>query len=71
MNKKPSIQTTAKHNRSIHTHGLRMLLLLLLILGLGACGNKGDLYLPEEKTAQTDQAPDESAPNEATIESVH
>lgn len=28
---------------------------ILLVLGLAACGNKGDLYLPEEKSNKTEQ----------------
>lgn len=29
-------------------NGIKSVVLVLLILGLSACGNKGDLYLPKE-----------------------
>ncbi len=36
----------------IHQPAARLTALLLLLLGLSACGNKGELYLPEEEPQQ-------------------
>lgn len=39
-----------------------MLILVLLLLSLAACGQKGPLYLPDQQAADTQQdAEDESA----------
>ena len=35
-----------------HQQKARLTVLLLLLLGLSACGNKGELYLPEEEPQQ-------------------
>jgi len=44
-------------------HRGRLALLLALALSAGACGLKGDLYLPEEQTR--DQAPPATTPAES------
>ena len=36
----------------IHRQAARLTALLLLLLGLSACGNKGELYLPEDEPQQ-------------------
>lgn len=36
--------------------GLRLLCMVLAMLGLSACGNKGDLYLPEKDQQKEEQS---------------
>ncbi len=47
----------------------RIALILLLALQAGACGLKGDLYIPEEQTAaETPPAAEQPVPPEATVD---
>jgi len=48
------------------SRGSRLALVLILALQTGACGLKGDLYLPEEQAEQ--QAPPSPAPTESPSE---